>query len=72
METEDICYRAQVWLVEEQRRPSHLNEGGVRGWTSCLKEHSPGPCFDVRYTAAKLGLRDLGNRLVRLIFVLSY
>lgn len=28
--------------------------------------------FDVRYTAAKSGLRDLDNRLARLIFVLNY
>lgn len=29
LETEDTCYHAQVWLVEEQGRPSRLREGGV-------------------------------------------
>lgn len=29
LETEEIGCHAQVWLVEEHRRPSRLNEGGI-------------------------------------------
>lgn len=73
LETGDICNRTQVWLAEEQRPPSTSEWSCRCDWTSCLKEHRPGPVFfDVRYTAAKSGLRDLDNRLARLIFVLNY
>lgn len=66
--TEDICKDTQVGLAGEQRHPTHQSEGG---WTSCLTEGSPDPCFDVHYIKAKSGFRDSGGGLVLLKFVLS-